>query len=159
MSYIFKRLNSTATFSDSYNFLYFRIINKGYCKFELKVKEALRINCRKRNLNAQKSPPLFLSVFCCCCCCCFSFLFYVLILLSLTLIVGIFYWFIYTLLLPHLITTQFVTHFSLSSIIFIVSTPNIGIFHCLNYTFVLLYLFITHLVIDFLITMQLTYYD
>ena len=46
-----------------------------------------------------------------------------------------------------------VSHLSLSSIIFIISTLSIGIFYCLNYTLLLLDVIITHLVIDFIIAM------
>ena len=64
---------------------------------------------------------------------------------------------IYTLLLLYLITTHLVSHLSLSSVVFIISTLIISIFYCLNYTLLLLHLFITHLVIDFIITMKLPY--
>ena len=40
---------------------------------------------------------------------------------------------------------------SLSSIVFIISTPFIGTLYCLNYTLLLLHLFMTHLVTDFII--------
>ena len=43
-SYIFKYLHSTATCSDSYNSLYFKIIDKANSQFDLKIKEALHIN-------------------------------------------------------------------------------------------------------------------
>ena len=51
-SHIFKHLHSTATCYDSYNYLCFKIIDKGNSKFDLKFKEALHINWRKPNLNA-----------------------------------------------------------------------------------------------------------
>ena len=51
-SHIFKYLHSTATFLDSYNSLCFKIIEKANSKFDLKTKEALHINRRKPNLNA-----------------------------------------------------------------------------------------------------------
>ena len=54
-SYIFKHLHSTATCFDSYNSLSFKIIDKANSKFDLKIKEALHINCRKPNLNAQQN--------------------------------------------------------------------------------------------------------
>ena len=54
-SYIFKHLHSTATCLDSYNLLCFKIIDKANSKFDLKIKEALHINWRKPNLNAQKN--------------------------------------------------------------------------------------------------------
>ena len=95
---------------------------------------------------------LFVFVFLCFCCF-FAFLFHLLFPLSLMLIIGIFYCLNYTLVLLHLITTHLVSHLSLSSIVFIISTLIIGIFYCLNYTSLLLHLFITHLVIDFIITM------
>ena len=40
---------------DSYNSLCFKIIDKVNSKFDLKIKEALHINWRKRNLNAQQT--------------------------------------------------------------------------------------------------------
>ena len=54
-SHIFKHLHSTATCFDSYNSLCFKIIDKANSKFELKIKEALYINRRKPNLNAQQN--------------------------------------------------------------------------------------------------------
>ena len=54
-SHIFKRLHSTTTCFDSYNSLCFKIIGKANPKFDLKIKEALRINRRKPNLNAQQN--------------------------------------------------------------------------------------------------------
>ena len=53
--HIFKHLDSTATCVDSYNSLCFKIIDKANSKFDLKIKEALHINCRKPNLNAQQN--------------------------------------------------------------------------------------------------------
>ena len=52
-SHIFKYLHSTATCFDSYNSLCFKITDKANSKFDLKIKEALHINWRKPNLNAQ----------------------------------------------------------------------------------------------------------
>ena len=54
-SHIFKHLHSTATYFDSHNSLCFGIIDKANCKFDLKIKEALHINWRKLNLNAQQN--------------------------------------------------------------------------------------------------------
>ena len=54
-SYTFKHLHSTATCFDSYNSLCFKIFDKAYCKFDLKIKEALHINWRKPNLSAQQN--------------------------------------------------------------------------------------------------------
>ena len=51
-SHIFKYLHSSATCFDSYNSLSFKIIDKANYKFDLKIKEALHINCRKPNLSA-----------------------------------------------------------------------------------------------------------
>ena len=76
----------------------------------------------------------------------FAILFHLLFSLSLTLIIDFFYCLNYTSLLLHLITINFVSHFSLSSIIFTISILIIGIFYCLNYTLLLLHLTITHLV-------------
>ena len=52
------------------------------------------------------------------------------------------------MLLLHLITTHLVSHLSLSSIVFIISTLIIGIFCCLDHTLLLLHLLMAHLVID-----------
>ena len=54
-SHIFKHLHSTATCFDSYNSLCFKTIDKVNSKFDLKIKEALHINWRKPNLNAQQN--------------------------------------------------------------------------------------------------------
>ena len=54
-SHIFKHLHSSATCFDSYNSLCFKIIDKAISKFALKIKEALHINWRKPNLNAQQN--------------------------------------------------------------------------------------------------------
>ena len=170
-SHISKNLHFTATCFDSYNSLFFKIIDKAKSKFDLKIKEFLHISWRKPNLNAQQNHlaltlslkllfHLLVFVF-------FSFLllllllllllfvfpFHLLFLLSLTLIIGIFYCLNYTLLLLHSITSHLVSHLSPSSILFIISTPIINIFYCLNYSLLLLHLFITHLVIDFITTM------
>ena len=75
-SLIFKHLHSTATCFDSYNSLCFKIIDKANSKFDLKITEALHINWRKPNSNAQQNHlaltlllyllfPLLLSVFVC----------------------------------------------------------------------------------------------
>ena len=50
-----QKLHSTATCFDSYNPLCFKIIDKANSKFDLKTKEALHINYRKPNLNAQQN--------------------------------------------------------------------------------------------------------
>ena len=47
--------HSTTTCFDSYNYLCFKIIDKANSKFDLKIKEALHINWRKPNLNAQQN--------------------------------------------------------------------------------------------------------
>ena len=73
-SHIFKHLHSTGTCFASYNSHCFKIIDKVNSKFDLKTKEALHINWRKPNLNAQQNHlaltlslglwfPLLLSVF------------------------------------------------------------------------------------------------
>ena len=54
-SYIFKHLHSSATCFDSYDSLCFEINDKANSKLNLKIKEALHINWRKPNLNAQKN--------------------------------------------------------------------------------------------------------
>ena len=48
-SHILKHLHSTTTCFDSYNSLSFKTTDKANCKFDLKIKEALQINCRKPN--------------------------------------------------------------------------------------------------------------
>ena len=53
-SHIFKHLYSTVTCFDLYNSLSFKIIDKANPKFDLRTKEALHINRRKPNLNAQQ---------------------------------------------------------------------------------------------------------
>ena len=54
-SHIFKHLHCTVTCFDSYNSLFFKIIDKANSKYDLKIKEALHINWRKPNLNAQQN--------------------------------------------------------------------------------------------------------
>ena len=54
-SHIFKHLHSTATCFDSYNSLCFKVIHKVNSKFDFKIKEALHINWRKPNFNAQQN--------------------------------------------------------------------------------------------------------
>ena len=54
-SHIVKHLHSTTTCFDSYNSLSFKIVDKANSKFDLKIKEALHINWRKPNLNAQQN--------------------------------------------------------------------------------------------------------
>ena len=54
-SHIFKHLHSTATCFDFYNSLCFKIIDEANSKFGFKTKEALYINWRKPNLNAQQN--------------------------------------------------------------------------------------------------------
>ena len=43
-SHIFKHLNSTTTYFNSYNYLSFKIIDKANSKFDLKIKTALHTN-------------------------------------------------------------------------------------------------------------------
>ena len=52
---IMKRIPLPATWFDSYNSLCFKITDKTNSKFDLKIKEALYINWRKPNLNAQQN--------------------------------------------------------------------------------------------------------
>ena len=54
-SHIFKHLHSSETCFDSNNSLYFKMIDQGTSKFDLKIKQALHINWRKPNLNAQEN--------------------------------------------------------------------------------------------------------
>ena len=44
-----------ATYFDSCDSLYFKIIDMANSKFDLEIKETLDINLRKPNLNSQKS--------------------------------------------------------------------------------------------------------
>ena len=124
--HIFKHLHSSETCFDSYNFLSLKIIDKANSKFYLKIKEALHVNWRKPNLNAQKNH------------------------LALTLSLQL----LFSLLLSVFVCFSFIVFcISLSSIAFIISALIIGSFYCLHCTLPLLYLFITHLVIDFIKTM------
>ena len=125
-SHIFKHLYSTSVCFDSYNSICFKIIDKANSKFDMKIKEDLHINWRKRNLNARQNQ-LALTIS---------------LLLLCPLLHSVFVYF------------SFVGFWnSLLSIVFNISTLIIGTLYCLNYTFLLLHLFRTHLVIDFMITM------
>ena len=106
--------------------LCFEIIDKVNSKFDLKIKEALYINWRKPNLNAQQNN----------------------LALALSL------WLLFPLLLSVFVCFSFVVFYiCLSSIVFIIPALIINIFYCLYYTLLVLHLFITNLVIDFIITM------
>ena len=59
-SHIFKHVHSIATCFDSNNSLCFKINDKANFKFDLKINEALHINWRKPNLNAQQNNLLLL---------------------------------------------------------------------------------------------------
>ena len=129
-SHSFKHLHSTATCFDSYNSLCFKLIDKANSKFGLKIKEALHIDWRKPNLNAQQNH------------------------LALTLSLQL----LFPLLLSVFVYFSFVVFCnSLSSIVFIICTLIIGTYHRLNYTMLLPHLFVTPLVIGFIITVKLTY--
>ena len=54
-SHIFKNLRSSATCFASYNSLCFKIVDRANSKFDLKIKEALRIYCKNPNLKAQQN--------------------------------------------------------------------------------------------------------
>ena len=54
-SHIFKHLHSYEICFDSYKSICFRIIDQANSKIDLKIKEALHINWRKSNLNAQEN--------------------------------------------------------------------------------------------------------
>ena len=54
-THIFKHLHSNGTCFDSYSSHCFKIIDKANSKFDLKIKEALHINWRKPNFNAQQN--------------------------------------------------------------------------------------------------------
>ena len=51
----FEHLHSTGPCFDSYSSLCFKITDKANSKFNLKTKEALHINWRKSNSNAQQN--------------------------------------------------------------------------------------------------------
>ena len=104
---IFKHLHSNATFFDSYNSLCFKKIDKVNLKLELKIKETLDIFV-------------------------FDFLSSITLVISLALIIDVLSCLNYTSLLLHLITTHQVSHLSLLSIVFNISTLIINIFYCLN---------------------------
>ena len=53
--HIFKHLHTTATCFDSCNPICFKVIDWANSKFDLRIKEALQINWRKPNLNAQQN--------------------------------------------------------------------------------------------------------
>ena len=152
-THILKHLHSTATCLHLCNSLSFKMIDKINSKFDLKIKEALHINWRIPKCTTKSfSPHPFtiafvpLVLFCLCFVYVCVFLFHLLFSLSLTSIIDFFYCLNYTSPLLHLITTHFVSHFSLSPIIFIISMLIISIFYYLNYTSTLLHLIITHLV-------------
>ena len=99
----FKHLRSTATCCDSHNSLCFKIIDKANSKFDLEIKEALHINWRKPNLNAQQN--------------------HLALILSLQLL--------FPLLLYVFVCFSFVSFcISVSCIVFVISTVIIGIFYC-----------------------------
>ena len=127
-SHIFKHLHFTETCFDSlfvYNSLCFKTIDKANSKFDLRIKEALHINWKKPNLNAQQNHlALTLSLE-----------------LLFPLLLSVFVWFSFVVFCK-----------CLSSVVFIISTLISDTFYRLDYTFLLLPLFITHLVIDFIIT-------
>ena len=53
-SHVFKHLHYNTVCFDSHNSLSFKITDKATSKFDLKIKEALHIICKKRNLNPQQ---------------------------------------------------------------------------------------------------------
>ena len=123
-SHIFKHLHFTRTCFYSYNSISFKIVDKANSKFDLKIEEALHINLRKPELNAQQNhlslspfrysfrPPssvfFFFFLFSC------GFLFHLLFSLSLTLIIMIFNCLNYTSLLLLIAThlVSYITSFS-----------------------------------------------
>ena len=54
-SHSFERLQSTGTCFDSYYSLCLKIIDKANSKLDLNIKEALHMNWKKANLNAQQN--------------------------------------------------------------------------------------------------------
>ena len=98
-SHISKHLHSTPSCFDLYNSLCFKIIDKAYYKFDLKIKEASHINWRKPKFKCSTKwfsfhpftiASLLLAPFCLFffVCVCFSFI--ILFIIS-TLIIEIFY--------------------------------------------------------------------
>ena len=87
-SHIFKHLHSTATCFDSYNSLCFKITDKANSKFNLKIKEALHIECTTKSFSSHifilasvPLAPFCLGLFLFCCF--FAILFHLLFPLSL----------------------------------------------------------------------------
>ena len=155
-SHIFKHLHSTGTCFGWHNSACFKIIVKANSKFDLKIKEALHINWRKLNLNAQQNHlaltlcsflSLFFFIYFFFFAFSFIYYFYYLwhvVSASFTVLVTLSYYFI---------SLQHTFYYTLFFIyFFIISTLIIDIFYYLNYTSLLLYLIITHLVLDFIIT-------
>ena len=124
--------------TDEYNSLCFKLIDKANCKFDFKIKEALHINWRKPNLNAQQNHlaltlllfPLFL--FCLCCLCvlfCFVFLFCISLSSIILMISDTNYRYLLLLLLSSL-------HFAITSSHY--NKPCIASFsliHCFHYLY------------------------
>ena len=54
-SHIFKHLHSSTACFHSYKSICFKIIDQTNSKFDLKIKEALHIDCSKPNLNGQQN--------------------------------------------------------------------------------------------------------
>ena len=115
-SLIFLNIYTPRQYALTHIILFPKIIDKANCKFDLKIKEALHINWRKPNLNAQQNhlsltlllwlPPALFRYF-----------------LSLSSIIFIIFdtnyrHLNYTSLLLHLITTHLVSHLSLSLSLF-----------------------------------------
>ena len=141
-SHICKHLRSTTTLFYSYNYLSFKIIDKAYSKFDLKIKEDLHINWRKSNLNAWQyhlsltfslqlapSHSYLLSLFF------LPFSFIYDFRQSLTVIISIFYPINYASLLLHLITNTFYHNFLIHLWFSLSLTLVIGIFYYLRYYF------------------------
>ena len=59
-SHIFKYVRFNATCFDSYNSFCFKMIDQAKSKLDLKIKEALHINWRNPNLNAQENQLSFI---------------------------------------------------------------------------------------------------
>ena len=116
-SHNFKQPHSTATCFASYNYLCSKIIGKANYKFDLKIKEALHINWREPNLNAQQNHLAHsFTIACFPCSFCFSFVIFCISLWSIvfiisTLIINIFYCLNYNLLLLHFFITHLVIDF------------------------------------------------
>ena len=119
-SYVSKHLHSTTTCFDLYHSLSFKLIGKAHCKGNLKIEEALHINWRNPNLNAQQNRlalTLSLKVV--------SHLYFFLSLFCFVVVVVVFCVFLSSIIFMISDTSYQHQHLSLSSFSLIISTLNI----------------------------------